>query len=141
MHISFGILSLLLACNESVIEKQNNTAPTILIGSHSSGVEVLDGYIESFRASVSDDDNDYSELSVAWYVGEDIVCDWAEVSPAGESFCDIVFSSGDTNVIAEVRDSQGAGGRAEIDVVVTPTEAPVAQTPEETPDETDSGRD
>ena len=127
MRISIGILPLLLACNESVIEKQDNTAPTILIASHSNGVEVLEGYVESFRASVSDDDNDYSELSVAWYVGEDIVCDWTEASPAGESFCDIVLNDEDTNIIAEVRDSLGAGGRSEIEVVVIPTEAPAAE--------------
>ena len=127
MRITIGILSLMIGCNESVIEKQDNTAPTILIGSHSNGTEILEGYIESFRATVSDDDNDYSELTVAWYVGEDIVCDWAPASPAGESFCDIVFTTDDTNVIAEVRDPVGAGGRSEVDVEVIPTDAPSVQ--------------
>ena len=81
--ISYSLLLSLLACNESVIEKQDNTAPTILIGSHSPDAEILEGYIESFRATVSDDDNEFSELTVAWYVGDEIVCDWASVSPAG----------------------------------------------------------
>ena len=26
---------------------------------------------------MSDDDNEYAELTVAWYVGDEIVCDWA----------------------------------------------------------------
>ena len=108
MRLKFGILPLLIACNESVIEKQDNSAPAIMIGSHSPDAEILEGYSEAFRATVSDDDNEYSELSVAWYVGEEIVCDWTEVSPAGESFCEIVFNSDDTNVIAEVRDPLGA---------------------------------
>ena len=34
---------------------------------------------------------------------------------------------GDTNVIAEVRDTQGTGGRAEIAIVVLPTEAPIVE--------------
>ena len=63
-------------------------------------------------------------MSVAWYVGETIVCDWEIVNPAGESYCDISFGQEDNNVIAEVRDSSGAGGRAEIDVVIVPTQAP-----------------
>ena len=50
---------------------------------------------------------------MAWYVGEDIVCDWGEVSPAGESFCSVAFAEGDSNIIAEVRDPGGAGARAD----------------------------
>ena len=123
---------LMVACTgESILEKQENVIPTILIASHSDGVEVQDGYIESFRATVSDDDHAFSDLQIAWYVGTDIVCDWAGASPSGDSFCEIVFVEGDENVIAEVRDPVGAGGRAELSVVVLPTEAPSAtiQTP------------
>ena len=72
---SIGILPFVLACGEQILEKQENIAPTIMIASHSPDAEVLEGYAESFRASVSDDDNEFSELQVAWYVGEDIVCD------------------------------------------------------------------
>jgi len=131
MKIQLMLSSLLItltACGgESVIEKQQNSAPVIMIGSHSPDAEILEGYEETFRATVSDDNNTYDELMVAWYVGENIVCDWETVSPAGESFCDIVFSDEDNNVIAEVRDPDGAGGRAEISVVVVPTDAPTAE--------------
>ena len=129
MKFQFGLLTLLIACTggENVIEKQNNTAPVVMIASHSPNAEILEGYVEPFRATVSDDDNEFVELTVAWYVGEEIVCDWASVSPAGESFCDIAFETGDTNVIAEVRDPQGAGGRAEIAVDIVPTSAPTAE--------------
>ena len=123
-----GILPLILAytacTGESVIDKQENSAPVVLIVSHSDGVEVQDGYVEHFRATVSDDDNQFTDLSIAWYVGEEIVCDWSAASPAGDSTCSIVFGEGDSNVVVEVRDPQGAGGRAELSVVVLPTEAP-----------------
>ena len=129
MRLQLGLVTLLIACSggENVIEKQDNSAPAVIIGSHSPDAEILEGYVESFRATVSDDDNDYDELTVAWYVGEEIVCDWEAVSPAGESFCDIVFNADDTNVIAEVRDPTGAGGRSEVGVVIIPTSAPTAQ--------------
>jgi len=122
------VVLLVTACgSDNVIDKQENKAPTILIVSHSDGAEVQDGYVERFRATVSDDDNEFDELSIAWYVGEEVVCDWETATPAGESICEIVFEEGDSSVIAEVRDSQGAGGRTEIAIVVAPTEAPIVE--------------
>ena len=53
-----------------------------MIASHSPDAEILEGYAETFRATVSDDDNEFEELSVVWYVGEAIVCDWEAVNPA-----------------------------------------------------------
>lgn len=123
MHYLLVLFS--LACTgEQVIDKQENSAPLILISSHAEGSQILEGYIESFRAQVSDDDDEFSDLSIAWYIGEEIVCDWTIATPAGESFCEIVFSAEDTNVVAEVRDSSGTGARAEVGVSIIPTEAP-----------------
>ena len=125
MRLSFGLPLVWMACGgENVIESKQNTTPVVVIASHSPDAEILEGYTETFRATVSDDDNEFEDLSVAWYVGETIVCDWEAVNPAGESYCDVVFAEEDSNVIAEVRDPQGAGGRAEIDVVIVPTQAP-----------------
>ena len=85
---SFHILPFLFACaGENILEKQENVAPSILISSHGDGAEILDGYSESFRAIVSDDDNQFEELDIAWYVGEELVCDWSAATPAGETFC------------------------------------------------------
>ena len=53
-------LPLLVACTgENVLEKQENSAPTVLIVSHSDGASVQDGYIENFRATVADDDDSH----------------------------------------------------------------------------------
>ena len=59
MRIISCSLVLSLACTggKNVIEKQT-TYPSVLIGSHSPDAEIL-GYIESFRATVSDDDNEF----------------------------------------------------------------------------------
>ena len=125
MRLSFGLPLVWMACGgENVIESKQNTAPVVVIASHSPNAEILEGYTETFRATVSDDDNEFEELSVAWYVGDAIVCDWETVNPAGESYCDVAFGEEDSNIIAEVRDPTGAGGRAEIAVVIVPTDAP-----------------
>ena len=44
-----------------------------------------------------------------------------------DSYCDITIGSSDARIIAEVQDPAGAAGRAEIELVVTPNEAPTAQ--------------
>ena len=120
-----GLLVGVFACGGN--DKQQNNTPTITIMSHSDNVEVQDGYVEYFRAVVSDDDNEFDELSVAWYVGEQLVCDFEVANPVGESRCEIVFVDGDSNVIAEVIDSEGASGRDELNVAVLPTEAPLIE--------------
>ena len=120
--------TILLACTgENIIDKQSNSAPTILISSHSDGAEIQEGYITSFRAIVADDNNEFSDLQAAWYIGTEMICDWTEASLAGEVFCDAVFGLDDGSIIAEVRDPSGAGGRHEIEILVLPTEAPEVQ--------------
>ena len=51
MKLHFGLVVLLMACRSSdnVIEKQANSAPTIMIASHSPDAEILEGYAEPFR--------------------------------------------------------------------------------------------
>ena len=123
---TLGLWSLWMACGgENVIEKVQNAAPSILILSHSDGAEIREGFVETFRASVSDDDNEFDELMVAWYIGDQIVCDWETVSATGDSTCEMVFLPEDTNVIAAVEDMQGTAGRSEVAITVLPTEAPL----------------
>ena len=120
----FGVFYLTACRSDNVFETKINKSPTIAIMSHGDGVQVQEGFTESFRAVATDADNEFDELSVVWYVGEEIVCDWEAVNLGGESFCDIVFDAEDTNVVAEIRDTEGAGGRDEISIAVVPTEPP-----------------
>lgn len=116
-----------LACDgETIIEKRDNAAPTILIVSHSDGAQLEEGEDVSFRASVSDETDDAEDLSVAWYVGQDLMCDWAPVSVGGDQTCTIMIDTEMTSVVAEVRDPEGAGGRSEIAISVVETLAPEA---------------
>ena len=121
----FGVMYLTACRSDNVIETKINRAPTIAIMSHGDGAEFQEGFTEYFRAVATDADNEFDELSVVWYVGEDVVCDWDTVNSAGESLCDIIFEEGDTNIIAEIQDAEGAGGRSEIAISVVPTEPPL----------------
>jgi hypothetical protein len=127
--MKFQLTMLIIAgcTGDNVIEKQDNSAPIINITSHGETNEIQEGFLEQFRAQVSDENHDFEELQIAWYVDEELVCDWNIADPAGSSTCEIVFNPDDSNVIAEVRDSQGAGGRAEVSVSIIPTEAPIAE--------------
>ena len=121
-----GVIPLIVGCvSDNIIEKQSNDIPTILITSHSDGAQILEGYVESFRATASDEDHNLDELAVIWYVGEEVACDWATVEPDGTSECEIVFEEGDESVIAEIRDPVGAAGVSEVSVVIEPTDAPI----------------
>ena len=121
----FFLPLLLLACTgESVIEKMDNNFPVIGITSHGSGQSVQEGYPTEFRATAFDEEDGVEGLTAAWYLGEDLVCDWSGLSLAGESFCEMSLAPTDTTITAEVRDSLGAGGQAVLEVVVIPTEAP-----------------
>ena len=63
-HLSF-FCSLLACTGENIIEKQQNILPTIGIQSHSDDAVIIEGYIESFPAQVSDDNRfDFLNLQI-----------------------------------------------------------------------------
>ena len=123
MRNSALLLSLLIGCTSDQITKTINEAPTVAITSHSDGFEVFEGETVSFRAQASDTNNGTQAISVAWYLGQELVCDWATPLVAGDSFCDITFAETNT-VVVEVRDEDGAAGRDEIAGNITANAAP-----------------
>ena len=123
--LSIAVLS--TACESDTTTKTFNDNPEITIMSHSDGFEALEGEVISFRAQASDTNDNIEDLQVAWYLGPDVICDWAMPSEGGESYCDITIGGSDSSIIAEVQDPVGAAGRSEVTVIVTPNEAPTAQ--------------
>ena len=119
-------LLLLMACsNDTVIEKQANRNPTISITSHSDGSTIQEGMNTTFRAQVTDDDNELEELTVAWFIEDQMACDWITPDPSGTAYCEMSLQASDGRIVAEVRDPSGAGGMDEIALTVNPTNAPV----------------
>ena len=116
----------LIACsNDTVIEKQSNRNPTITITSHTDGSTVQEGMAVTFRAQVTDDDNELEELTVAWFIGEQLTCDWTVPDSAGTSYCELALQANENRIVAEVRDPDGAGGMDEVNLNINATDAPV----------------
>lgn len=114
-------------CNSETTTKTFNDNPSITITSHDGTIEVQEGQEELFRARVSDTNDGLNELQVAWYLDEDIVCDWSNPDPAGESLCPIIITEDAQKVVAEVRDPQSAAARAEVQLSVAPSYVPTIQ--------------
>ena len=121
------LLSLILGCDSEQTTKTINDSPTILITSHSDGFEVFEGETVQFRAQASDSNDGTQNITVAWYLEQELICDWTTPMAAGDSFCDITFNGKSAVIIAEVRDQYGAAGRAEVYGDLTPNEAPTLE--------------
>ena len=121
-------LLLLSACQgENVVGKTQNMLPDIVIISHGDDFQVYEGDSQFFHATVSDGNNTYDELDVTWYLNDTEVCPRTPVNTLGESFCEIGFEVGFAKVVAEVRDTNGGGGRAEVSTTVLGSEPPVVE--------------
>ena len=116
---------IIFACNTETTTKTFNTNPEVTITSHSTSIDVMEGQEELFRASASDSNDGLSNLQVAWYLDEDLVCEWTSPDPAGESACAVTILENSEKVIVEVRDPQSAAGRAEVLLNVTPSVVPI----------------
>jgi len=124
---------LVLACQKDDGLTAFNAEPEAEITSHSDGEEVLEGYVQTFRGSVTDPDNSAEDLTTIWYVGTEEACAAATPASDGSTSCDIVIGADDSKITLEVLDDQNAAGSDVLEITVTPTESPevVIFTPEE----------
>ena len=106
--------------------KVYNSNPEITIISHVSGDEIIEGAETIFQATVSDGNHAADELRVNWTAGERILCSSIIPEEGGATECVAALEEGDTQVIAQVSDPDGAGGLMSIDVVVIANSAPTA---------------
>lgn len=102
----FAPILLLCSCFADSALKQYNDNPEIQIASHEDNSLIESGDI-TFRALVSDLNNNLDTLSVQWLINNDIVCTQATPSINGESICVASIREGDTQIQAEVRDPEG----------------------------------
>ncbi len=133
--IILPIVSLLLACDSDSGVKAFNAEPAAEITSHTDAAEVLEGYAERFRGSVTDPDHSAGDLVAIWYLGTEEVCAAAAPAEDGTTSCDILIAADAGEVALEVRDPQGAAGSDILPITVTPTVSPEALI--FTPDEVD----
>ena len=115
------ILSLLLACKPDSGVKAFNAEPEAEITSHADASEVLEGYVETFRGSVTDPDHSAEDLVAIWYLGTEEVCAAAAPAEDGTTSCDILITAEADEVALEVRDPQDAAGSDILPITVIPT--------------------
>ncbi|MGC6506827.1 MAG: hypothetical protein ACON4U_00350 [Myxococcota bacterium] len=123
-HFSLLTSVLWMACRSDDSVKILNDSPEITIVSHDGNSLIREGELNQFRAQVSDTNHDALELEVAWFSGATQLCEWSVPSAQGESVCDVILME-DSNLIAEVRDPEGAAGADALQLRIVPTEAPM----------------
>ncbi|MES2645168.1 MAG: hypothetical protein V4850_37115 [Myxococcota bacterium] len=120
-------LVLLVGCRPDTGITKFNNEPEATITSHVDGDPVDEGYVVTFRGTVSDTNHGYDELVATWFVGADELCAEAPVAESGESLCEAVLGVGDDEVLLEGRDPENATGTARVALVVNETDAPTAE--------------
>ena len=103
-----ALLFLSSGCIEQGIGVSNRT-PEAEITSHKDGDTVLEGQVVGVRGRVQDAETAANELSVSWYVGEQLMCSDIP-SQDGTTNCNLSLSEGDSQVLLEVHDVHGAIG-------------------------------
>lgn len=101
-----------------------NASPEVVVTSHATEIEALEGYTYTFRAQVSDPDDPTAELSVTWRYLDEIICSAESPAEDGTHECDITIVETSGNVIVEVTDPDLAGDSAIVSVTTVPTAAP-----------------
>ena len=123
-----SIIFSILACDGDVVDsKGTNAAPTVLISSHAEGESFANGEVVTFRAVATDDDNEISDLTMAWYIGETTVCEQDLLDANGEQECTVEIVEGMASIVAEVRDPSDAAGRFELAFSIDTNQEPQAE--------------
>ena len=120
------LLLLSSGCNPDNGLKAFNAEPEAEITSHADDASVYEGYVETFRGSVTDPDHRADELVAIWYLGTEEACAAAAPADDGTTSCDILINAASDNITLEVRDSQDAAGSDILPIAVVPTASPEA---------------
>ena len=124
---TFGIVGLIACTGSDKSVMVLNPAPTTDILSHGDGSEILEGFIITLEGAVSDSNHTPDQLTTRWKINGETVCEDVIPDEDGSTFCDVVFSPDDTEIILEVRDAENKTGEDSIIVVILETEKPTAE--------------
>jgi hypothetical protein len=116
----------LAACNGDSQVTANNADPTATITAPEDGDSFSETSRVTLRGAASDPDNDASELSVAWFLGDEPLCDAVPPADDGTTLCAADLVPGDYTARMEVKDPQNATASDEVSFTVIAAEAPVA---------------
>ena len=127
MYSMFSIFSLFLgACNSDKAVTVFNTSPEVEIISHVDGDQVFEGYPIEFRATLSDANHSFDQLTARWFLHGLEICPSLPPNESGDSICNTTIQENTTEITVEVRDPQNASGTDSVSLIPIPTLAPTA---------------
>ncbi|MBM73790.1 MAG: hypothetical protein CMK59_00200 [Proteobacteria bacterium] len=104
----------------------NNDAPEANITSHNDEDVVYTGEAYEFRASLTDNNDDLSDLEAQWTVGDRVACPYTAPDESGVSSCVTTLDEGEDVVSILVRDPLNATGTDTVTLDLLISEAPSA---------------
>ncbi len=129
--LAFPFCLFLIACNDASLSVQRSP-PTAEIISHADGDAVQEGETLTFRAIVSDTDDQPDELLASWVAGDRELCPAAAPLLDGTTLCQAALGPEEATVAVVVQDPQGNTGDDHVTLVITPTSAPTVDITEPT---------
>ena len=100
------LLLFLWACNSDGGIKVYSVPPTVEITSHQSGDVFFDQQAITFRATITDIDEDTSSLRATWFVNEREACTSLPPDDEGESICVVTLELEDNRITVEAKDGK-----------------------------------
>jgi hypothetical protein len=121
---------LLAGCNDAGLTKFN-AEPTAEITSHGPDAahnppSIYEGALVTFAGEVSDPDDTFEDLSVVWYLGDEILCEATPADAQGGSTCEGRTDLDSDSVRLVVSDPENKTATATVQLDIVPTEAPDA---------------
>ena len=121
---------LLAGCNDAGLTKFN-AEPTAEITSHGPDAahnppSIYEGALVTFAGEVSDPDDTFEDLSVVWYLGDEILCEATPADALGGSTCEGRTDLDSDSVRLVVSDPENKTATATVQLDIVPTEAPDA---------------
>ena len=101
-----SLFTFAIACDSDKGVTVFNSPPDANITSHSDGVELLEGYLVTFKGTGTDANHDISELEAKWEIGGETICDYAPLDENGESACEHVITLSDAQITLTVSDPE-----------------------------------
>ena len=99
-----------ISCGDEKAITINNSTPEAVITSHNDNDVVYTDQLIEFRGTVSDANNDPSELEVQWTVGDRVACPFVPPDSDGQTTCATTLEVGEDTVTIQVRDPNNATG-------------------------------
>ena len=118
---------IIMACRSDKGITIFNTPPEAYITSHEQESEFFVGQSVQFMGSLSDPNDQTSNLMARWYAGTRELCDSTYADEDGKVYCEATIQEGDEQIKLEAIDPDNATGTDFLDIIVSPSLPPSSE--------------